>query len=80
MTSMPPPRPLPPEPEPGWRDYLPRPKVTAAALTVLVAFGLLTFGRLLGIDLLEDLDVGDLLALLAGGGVAVTAAYAKDDS
>lgn len=79
MTSMPPPRPLPPEPEPGWRDYLPRPKVTAAALTVLVAFGLLTVGRLLGIELLEDLDVGDLLSLLAGGGLAAVSAYAKSD-
>lgn len=69
--------PRPPDRPAGWEKWAPRPKVVAGALTVLIVVGLLALIRLAGLADLLDLD--RLLAMLAGGGIAVGGAYGKTE-
>lgn len=70
----PPPRADEPVPLVGWYPWLPRPKVVAALVTVLVTGVALAFLRWLGV---VDMDLDALLGLIGGGALSSAAAYAK---
>ena len=65
-----------PPPVPGWRQYLPKPKVAAALVTVLAVAAVLALVELFAVDFLTPELVW---GYVVGTGLAVGAGYAKSE-
>jgi len=64
-----------PPPLPWWTyvlRYLPTPKIVAAALTVVMLYGILALGDALDV---AEIDPDTLRGILFGGGAAVAGGY-----